>query len=255
MSAPAAAKTNRLASAAVMLVLVLVLELLCDRGTIPAATMPRPSAMLADLATVVTSGETLPAMLLTLRDIAVSAAIAVIGGFAAGLVLHRARFLRRGVEPFLTSYYAVPTFIFYPVLIVVLGAGRAPIIAIAVALAIVAMIGATLTGLDRLPRVLDKTARVLRLSPWRRAVRLQLPAVLPYLFTGMKLAVSYAFIGVIASELILSGDGIGYYIAYAYNNFDNATMYGLILFVVIVVTAVNMLLDFVDRRLQARLTR
>jgi len=242
-------------SAALVLVLVALLQILCAAGIIPSATLPTPTTMFVDLGTVLTNGENIPAILLTLRDILLSAGIAIVGGFALGVLLHRIRFLRRGVEPFLTSYYAVPTFIFYPVLIVVLGAGRAPIIAIAVALAIVAVIGATLTGLDRMPPVLEKTARVLRLSPFRRALRLQLPAIVPYLFTGMKLAISYAFIGVIASEFIMSGDGIGYSIAYAYNNFDNTTMYGLTLFVIIVVTVVNMLLDNVDRRLQARRTR
>jgi NitT/TauT family transport system permease protein len=78
---------------------------------------------------------------------------------------------------------------------------------------------------------------------------------MPDLFTGMKLAFSYAFIGVIASEFILSGNGIGYTIAYAYNNFDNTTMYGLILLIIIVASAVNAALDALDRRLQSRRQR
>jgi NitT/TauT family transport system permease protein len=117
------------------------------------------------------------------------------------------------------------------------------------------MMSATLTGLDRIPGVLQKTARVLRLTPLQSALTVQLPAALPYLFTGVKLAFSYAFIGVIASEFILSGDGIGYAIAYAYNNFDNTTMYGLILFIILVASVVNAALDAMDQRLQARLRR
>jgi len=159
------------------------------------------------------------------------------------------------LEPYLASYYAVPTFIFYPVFIVLLGVGSAPIIAIAVLLAIVAMITATLNGLDRVPRVFDKTGRILHLSPLQLAVLVQLPAALPYLFTGARLAVAYSFIGVIASEFVLSADGIGYAIAYAYNNFDNRTMYGLMLLIIVVVIAVNTMLDVLDRRLQSRLRR
>jgi NitT/TauT family transport system permease protein len=60
---------------------------------------------------------------------------------------------------------------------------------------------------------------------------------------------------VIASEFILSGQGIGYSIAYAYNNFDNREMYGLMLLVIIVAVTANAGLDAVDRRLQARLRR
>jgi len=83
----------------------------------------------------------------------------------------------------------------------------------------------------------------------------QLPAASPYLFAGARLSVAYSFIGVIASEFILSGDGLGYAIAYAYNNFDNRTMYGLMLLIIIVVTAVNASFDALDRRLQARRRR
>jgi len=117
------------------------------------------------------------------------------------------------------------------------------------------MITATLTGLDRIPGVLTKTAKILRLSPVKQAFLVQLPAAAPYLFTGARLAVAYSFIGVIASEFILSGEGMGYAIAYAYNNFDNRTMYGLMLLIIIVVTVVNAGLGALDRRLQSRLGR
>ena len=69
------------------------------------------------------------------------------------------------------------------------------------------MIIATLNGLDRVPRVLTKVARVHRMGTIATALRLKLPAAAPHLFTGVKLAVSYAFIGVIASEFILAPAG------------------------------------------------
>ena len=181
--------------------------------------------------------------------------LAVVLGFAAGSALHALPPLRAAVEPLLASYYAVPTFMFYPVLIILFGVGSGAIIAISTLLAVVAMITATLTGLDRIPPVLRRTARVLGMGPLATTLRISLPAALPYLFTGLKLAVAYAFIGVIASEFILSGAGLGYAIAYAYNNFNNRTMYGLMLLIVIVVAVVNAVLDAFDRRLQARLAR
>ena len=61
-----------------------------------------------------------------------------------------------------------------------------------------------------------------------------MPDALPRLFSGFKLALSYALIGVIAGEFILSGTGLGYSISYAYQSFDNRAMYGLMLFVLLV---------------------
>ena len=78
------------------------------------------------------------------------------------------------------------------------------------------------------------------------ALQLQLPAAAPYLFTGVKLSVSYAFIAVIAAEFILAPAGLGRAIANAYADFDNRRMYALMLFVLVVSTVVNMTLHALD---------
>ncbi len=131
----------------------------------------------------------------------------------------------------------------------IFGLGSLPLIVLATLFAMVAMIVATLAGLDRVPRVLLKTARMHRLSPFEEMWRIRLPAAAPHLFSGIKLAVAYSFIGVIAGEFILSTMGVGHEIAYAYDNFDNPRMYGLILFVLGVVTAFNMLVYAYERHL------
>lgn len=248
-------KVRGLASMAIVAGLVAALQLACLAGFVKHTVIIAPTEMASSLWEILRSGEFTHAIGLTLVNVALSAAISIGAGFAVGVAIHAIPFLRRGIEPYLASYYAVPTFIFYPVFIILLGVGSAPIIAIAVLLAIVAMITATLNGLDRIPEVLNKTARVLRLSPIKRAFMVQLPAASPYLFAGARLSVAYSFIGVIASEFILSGDGLGYAIAYAYNNFDNRTMYGLMLLIILVVTFVNATLGALDRRLQSRLRR
>jgi NitT/TauT family transport system permease protein len=146
----------------------------------------------------------------------------------------------------------VPVFVFYPLLVSLLGLNRWPLVAIGFIFGVTAMVIATLNGLDRVPRVLLKLARVHRMSRSAEALRIVLPAAAPYLFTGGKLALAYAFIGVIAGEFILSGGGLGYAIAYAYEAFDNRTMYALMLFVLIVVTAVNAAFYVWEQRLLRR---
>jgi NitT/TauT family transport system permease protein len=138
---------------------------------------------------------------------------------------------------------------------VAFGIGSGAIVAIAFLLGVVAMVASTLSALDRLPGVLVRTARVLRLGRMQTVLLVLLPAIAPQLFAGVRLAVAYAFIGVIASEFILSGRGLGFAIAYAYNNFDNREMYGLMLLVVLVVTAVNAGLAWLHGRLAHRQAR
>jgi NitT/TauT family transport system permease protein len=100
-----------------------------------------------------------------------------------------------------------------------------------------------------------KLARVHRLSPARTFGWIVLPAALPHLFTGFKLALSYALIGVIAGEFILSGTGLGYAISFAYQSFDNRAMYGVMLFVLLVAVIANGILYVWEGRLARRRSR
>jgi NitT/TauT family transport system permease protein len=240
---------------AVVVGFVGIVELLCRTGLISHTVLIPPSEMAAELLSILAGGQMTGDIASTFRNALLATVIAVAIGFVIGVVIHAMPALRQSVEPLLASYYSVPTFIFYPVFIVLFGVGDRAIIAIAVLLAVVAMITATLNGIDRIPPVLTKTARMYRMSRVKTALLVELPAAAPYLFTGVKLSVAYAFIGVIASEFILSGSGLGYEIAYAYNNFENRKMYALMLLVLLSVALINSVLDVIDNRLQSRLRR
>jgi NitT/TauT family transport system permease protein len=156
------------------------------------------------------------------------------------------------LDPLLLSYYAVPIFIFYPMLIVLFGLNRWPLVAIGFLFAFVAMAVNTLNGLERVPQVLLRTARMLRMSRLDEIRLITLPASLPFVFTGIKLSIVYSFIAVIAGVFVLSGAGFGYQIAFAYNNFDNPTMYGLMLLLLLFVGTINLLLHAAEQRLYQR---
>jgi NitT/TauT family transport system permease protein len=228
------------------------LELLCRIGVINRVTMIPPSQMVVELGNLLAEGKILADIRQTLTAVAAALVLAVIGGFAIGVALHALPRLRRAIDPLLATYYAVPFFVFYPVLVALFGLTQWPVIVIAFMFAVVAMVINTLNGLDRIPRVLGKVARVHNMSPLETALRLKLPAAAPNLFTGVKLAVAYSFIGVIACEFIMAASGLGYAIAYAYNNFDNRTMYALMLFVLALVTSINMALHVWERRMMRR---
>jgi NitT/TauT family transport system permease protein len=230
--------------------LVGLLEVACRAGWVaPTAVIP-PSAMARGLWALLLDGSATADIVATMGRVGAAAGISAAGGLLLALVLHAAPRLRAAVEPLLAAWYAIPTIMFYPVLLVVFGAGAGAIVATAVLLAVVAMTNATLAGLDRVPAVLLRTARAMRLGRLTTAMRVRLPCAVPYLFGGLKLVVAYSFIGVIASEFILSGSGLGYAIATAYNNFDNTTMYGLMLLILLIVTGVNAALTGIDRWLR-----
>jgi NitT/TauT family transport system permease protein len=216
----------RLYQVGVIVGFVLLLEALCLVGIIDKITMPPPHRIAIDFVTLMASGALLPE------------------------IVQRA--VRDALDPLFATYYAIPIFAFYPLFIVIFGLGEGPQVLIGFLLGIVAVIVTTLNGLDRVPLVLRKTARIARLSPFQTAMRVTLPFCAPYLLTAAKLALAYAFIGVIGSEFILARSGMGYEIGFAYTNFDNATMYPLILLILLLSIVMNGLLSYWEKVLLAR---
>lgn len=234
---------------------VAALEAACRLGLIDRLTIVPPSEMVVALIGVLQDRAQLVNIASSLLDIAAAVAMTIVIGFGLGVAIHALPRLRATLDPLLSSYYALPLFAFYPLFIVVFGIGNVPIVLMGFLTGLAAMILATLNGLDNIPPVLTKVAKTHHMGPVATALRLKLPATTPYLVTGIQLAIAYGFIGVIASEFILSGQGLGFAIGFAYNAFDTKGMYGLILLLVLITTGLNMALHAWDKRLQLRRRR
>jgi NitT/TauT family transport system permease protein len=234
---------------------IAALEVLCRTGTIKPLTLVPPSRMVVDLAGLLASGAITEDMGQTAIEVGGAFTIAILLGVLLGAAIQATPRLRRAIAPVLASWYAVPSFVFYPLLVALFGLSTAPLIAIGVLSATPAMMIATIGGLDRVPRVLHRAAKIHRLSPLQTLWLITLPSAMPSLFTGLKLSFTYAFIGVIAGEFILSGGGIGYGIAYAYESFETPKMYALMLLVLGVAVGVNGLLHGWEGRMLQRRQR
>lgn len=227
--------------------LFVTLEVLCRIGLIGKVTMIPPSDMVVAMVDLARSGRLLKESVPTLRNVAIAFVLAVGIGIVGGAVLHGLPRVRRVLDPLLASYYAVPFFALYPLFVVMFGLNDWPLIGIGIVFAAVAVVVSTLNGIDRVPPVLLKVARTYRMTRVDQVRLVILPAIALPLFTGIKLALAYAFIGILAAEFILASAGIGHAISFAYDAFDNRTMYGLIVFTLILVTMLNMGLQACER--------
>jgi NitT/TauT family transport system permease protein len=228
------------------------LELLCRTGVINRVTMIPPTEMVTSLWIILIRGRFTADILFTLINVIAAAALAIVAGFLIGAGLHALPRLRRPLEPLMSAWYAIPTFVFYPLLIVAFGVGRTALIVMGALFGVVAMVVNTTLGLDHVPPAVAKTGAILRLDGLRQLLLVRLPSAAPHLVTGIKLAVAYAVIGIVAGEFILATSGIGKRIAFSYDNFDNQTMYGLLLLLLIGVMLVNGALSIWEKRLHRR---
>jgi len=231
--------------------IVIALELVCRAGLVRPTDLVPPTTMVAAMLRALADTATLEDLATTVAAVAASVILAFFVGMIGGVILHGLPRVRRACEPFIASYYALPLFALYPVLVVILGVGRAPVVFTGVLYAAMAVLISTLSGLDHIRPVFRKAARVHRLSPLGTLLRVSIPACATEILGGITLAVSYAFVAVIASEFLLAPAGIGHAIADAYTSFQIERMYGLMLVLALLVLAINGALRKVRTRLGA----
>ena len=227
---------------------LLLLELVCQQGWVQSQVMVPPTVMLTTLWKLLHSDAMVADITLTFSEALQALAIAAVLGMVLGWLMHRWSRLRDVLYPVMSSWYSIPVFALYPMLIAFMGLNQRPVIAIGVLMAFAAMALNTLRGLQSVPTVLNKSARVMGVGQLFFLLHVQLLAILPSLMTGFKMSATYAFIGVIMAEFILSPRGLGHAISFAYNDFDTRSMYALMLLVISVSASVQWVLIQIERR-------
>lgn len=231
---------------------VLLLEWVCRMGWVQPQVIVSPTVMLTTLWKLLHSDSMRADIAITFGAAFKAFIVAVFLGMLLGWVMYRSQRLRDVLYPLLASWYSIPVFALYPMLIAFMGLNQRPVIAIGVLMSFAAMALNTLNGLQSISMVMIKSARAMGIQNFSFLWHVQLPAALPSLMTGFKLAATYAFIGVIMAEFILSPSGLGHAISYAYNDFDTQTMYALMVLVMLASVFVQWVLIKIERRVLSR---
>jgi NitT/TauT family transport system permease protein len=176
----------------------------------PKVILPAPSdiagALAANFATI--WQQTVP----TMRDTLAGFALAAIFGVGLASLLSFSRLLRDAIYPLIVVIQLVPKIAWTPLFIVWVGIGWPSRITIATFIAFFPIFIAMMAGLESTDRSLVRLCRGLTATPWRTYWLVRLPASMPYLFAGLKIAITLAVIGVIVAEFISSSEGLGFLI-------------------------------------------
>lgn len=151
----------------------------------------------------------------TMTQSGIGFSIAVGSGLLVGAVLAHSRVINQMTYPWLVAFNAVPKVAFAPLLVVWLGFGMQPRIALAVLVCFFPVVLATVTGLRATPSDLAELARSLDASRLQTFVKVRLPNALPQIFIGLKIALPLAIIGSIVAELQSGSTGLGFVIKQA----------------------------------------
>ena len=159
-------------------------------------------------------------VLASLQRVAVGFGLAALVGIPAGFVIGRFNFLSRMFNPLISLLRPVSPLAWLPIgLLVFKGANPAAIWTIFIC-SIWPMVINTAVGVQRVPQDYMNVARVLNLSEWKIATKILFPAVLPYMLTGVRLAVGTAWLVIVAAEMLTGGVGIGFWVWDEWNNLN-----------------------------------
>ena len=161
-------------------------------------------------------------------------------GIPLGFMIGRFTFLSRMFNPLISLLRPVSPLAWLPIgLLVFKGANPAAIWTIFIC-SIWPMIINTAVGVQRVPSDYMNVARVLNLSEWKIVTKILFPAVLPYMLTGVRLAVGTAWLVIVAAEMLTGGVGIGFWVWDEWNNLNVKN----IIIAIFVIGMVGLILEF-----------
>ena len=184
----------------------------------------------------------------TLLEIALGLVLGTLLGVISALVLTYVRPARLWLLPVLVASQAVPVFALAPILVLWLGYGIASKVAMATLIIYFPVAANFFDGLRRTePGWLD-LARAMGANPWRTLWRIRVPAALPALASGVRVAAAVAPIGAVVGEWVGSSAGLGFLMLHANGRMQIDLMFAALLTLAVFAVAIYVILDHVLRR-------
>ena len=213
-----------------------------------AVFLPPLSEVLASVADLAASGDLVAHTEASLGRSVSGFAIAVAVAVPLGLLIGWYRPLATVLNPLLELFRNTAALALLPVFVLILGLGEVSKISIVLYACAWPILLNTISGVRDVDPLLVKSARSMGLSPVKLFVKVLLPAAVPTIFTGIRLAGAYSILMLIAAELMGAKEGLGYLITASQSNFDIPAMYAGILTISAIGLVVNSALLLLERR-------
>ncbi len=176
----------------------------------------------------------------SLSRVAMGFGLAALIGIPLGFIIGRFLFMRNMAEPVISLLRPVSPLAWLPIgLLVFKGADPAAIWTIFIS-SIWPMVINTAVGVQRIPQDYLNVARVLKLSEWKVFSKILFPAVLPYMLTGVRLAIGVAWLVIVAAEMLTGGVGLGFWVWDEWNNLKVEN----IIIAIFVIGIIGLLLEY-----------
>jgi NitT/TauT family transport system permease protein len=207
-----------------------------------------PSAIFWAGVALIKSGKLWVALLDSLKPFLAGYGLAVVFGVPLGLVIGRFRLLEAALGIYVTAGYAMPLVALVPLLILWLGLGFGVKVAIIFLMSVFPITINAWLGVRAVPKTLIEVGQSFVASNATILRRIILPATLPYIMAGLRLAVGRAVVAMIVAEFFTSIGGLGGIIINSANNFDTATMFVPVVVIVVLAIGLTAMIGTFEKR-------
>ncbi len=231
--------------AATLVVLVLLWELAVRLFKIPKFILPAPSLIAAEAWAhrAQLPGHTWATLWETLAGFGLSIAV----GVPLAVVIAWAPFLRNTIYPLLVVTQSVPKVAIAPLIVIFMGVGEMPKILVAFLVAFFPIVVDTATGLNAVPPELIDLSRSLKASRFQEFAKIRFPTAVPFLFSGLKVAVALSVVGAVVGEFVQADKGLGYLIVVSTTYWRTALAFSAMVLLSIMGIVLFALVAFVER--------
>jgi NitT/TauT family transport system permease protein len=236
-----------LARLLLMLMLLTMWQVLPNKGL--RFWMSGPVEIIARLWSWILDGSLWANLGATLLAMVLGYAIGTAAGVVLGLLFGFLPRVHRVLSPYITALYAMPKIALAPLFIITLGIGIESKVALVAITVFFLVLNSTLDGVRNVDRDLVRSLSLMGATRVEVISKVLVPATLPWIFTGMRIAVRYAFTNTLLAELIASNSGIGFMIEYYSGIFDATGTYAAILVLVIMSVGLTEVLTQLETKL------
>ena len=157
-------------------------------------------------------------VLTSLKRVAIGFSISAVCGVALGVLVGANKWAHRGLDPIFQVLRTVPPLAWLPISLATFQQAQPSALFVIFITSIWPIIINTAVGVRNVPSDYVNVAKVLRLSPLEYFFKILLPATTPYIFTGLRIGVGMSWLAIVASEMLLGGVGVGFFIWDQYNS-------------------------------------
>ncbi len=218
------AMNNALPTVVMLALLLGVWQLVCSQ---PGASLPPPLKVLAETQHLIahpfydgngTDKGLGWQILASLERVAYGFTLATIVGVSFGVLIGQSAFAFRALDPLFQVLRMVPPLAWLPISLAAFQKANPSAVFVIFITAVWPIILNTAVGVANIPQNYRNIARVLQLSGPEYFFKIMLPATVPYMFTGLRIAIGMSWIAIIAAETLIGGVGIGFFIWDAWNS-------------------------------------